>query len=109
MTTIPRFLSAGLIVICALYLLSLKSDFLCATDKLLLEGLQICGSCSSNTVFVVSMYCSTCPYPEYVSLGVMYLGLVRNFIGLWTYELVSVLSDVVVLVEESCLVGCWCR
>ena len=103
MTTIPRFLSAGFMVILVRSFLSFARDFISGLVRLFFEGLHIkfSGSSISNLLLVVSMKYSRVLLPECLADGDIYGGFVTNFILLCMYILVFVSHAILVPFSDA--------
>ena len=82
MRTMPKFLSAGLIVTVCRFFLRLARAVRCCRVRLLVVVLQIVGRLSSSNCFVSSMYFSRWAIPVYRCCGDSMVGGGRNLIRL---------------------------
>lgn len=85
--TIPRFLSAGLIVMIDFLFFKLDKALCCSGVKNWVIS-QMCGKLSSTNCFVSSMYFSKVARFVYRSCGDSMDGDGKNFIFLWIYDVV---------------------
>ena len=88
MRTMPRFLSAGLIVMCVFAFFSLVKAVRCCRERLGLSLQQMLGRLSAMRCFVSSMYCSRWETPEKRCIGDSILGGGRNFMRLYILDVV---------------------
>ena len=86
MRTIPKFLSAGLIVTVCCCFLRLARAVRCCRVRLSVVRSHIVGRLSSISCFVSSMYFSRCAIPVYLCCGVSIVGGGKNFMCLYTLE-----------------------
>ena len=84
MITIPRFLSAGFMVMVDLFFVRLFNALSCFRDKFFSVVLQMFGRLSTTSCFVSSIYFSRGAMPVYRSCGDSIFGAGRNLIALCT-------------------------
>ena len=82
--TIPRFLSAGFMVMVDLFFIRLFKAQFCFKDKFFSIVLQMFGKLSTTSYFVASIYFSRGAMPVYRSCGDSMFGAGKNLIALCT-------------------------